>query len=63
MPFNRADVSASILLLSAVVAASTPLAASAQLEELIVTAERRETSLQQTPTSVQFAAVGYSAGP
>jgi iron complex outermembrane receptor protein len=53
MPFNRADVSASILLLSAVVAASTPLAASAQLEELIVTAERRETSLQQTPTSVQ----------
>ncbi len=30
-----------------------PLAASAQLEEIVVTAQRRETNLQQTPISIQ----------
>jgi iron complex outermembrane receptor protein len=33
--------------------ASVPFAASAQLEEVIVTAQRRETSLQDTPISIQ----------
>ena len=32
---------------------SLPLAASAQLEEIVVTAQRRETNLQQTPISIQ----------
>jgi iron complex outermembrane recepter protein len=53
MSFNRAGAWAWLRLLSAVVAATAPWAARAQLEEMIVTAERRETSLQQTPASVQ----------
>ena len=33
--------------------AAVPFAAQAQLEEVIVTAQRRETSLQETPISIQ----------
>jgi len=39
--------------LSAAVIASLPFAASAQLEEIVVTATRRETDLQNTPLSIQ----------
>lgn len=53
MPSSRTSVSVSLHLLSAACVASAPLVARAQLEEVIVTAERRETSLQQTPTSAQ----------
>lgn len=39
---------------------SLPLAAHARLEEIVVTAERRETTLQQTPISIQaFTALNY----
>jgi iron complex outermembrane receptor protein len=39
--------------LSAAVITSLPFAASAQLEEIVVTATRRETDLQSTPLSIQ----------
>lgn len=42
-----------LIWLSLPVLAAIPLGANAQLEEVIVTAQRRETSLQDTPISVQ----------
>jgi outer membrane receptor protein involved in Fe transport len=39
--------------LSAAIAACMPMVAQAQLEEIVVTATRRETSLQSTPISIQ----------
>jgi iron complex outermembrane receptor protein len=39
--------------LSAAVISALPFAASAQLEEIVVTAQRRETNLQTTPISIQ----------
>ena len=39
--------------LSAAVVACIPLGAHAQLEEVVVTATRRETDLQSTPISIQ----------
>ena len=49
--------------LSAAVVASLPFAASAQLEEIVVTATRRETDLQSTPLSIQaFSAENLEIG-
>ena len=39
--------------LSAAVIGCIPFGASAQLEEIVVTATRRETNLQETPVSIQ----------
>ena len=39
--------------LSAAVVSALPFAAAAQLEEIVVTATRRETDLQSTPLSIQ----------
>lgn len=50
---SRSRRPSSVALLGLPVIASLPLAVHAQLEEVVVTAQRRETNLQQTPISIQ----------
>jgi iron complex outermembrane receptor protein len=52
-PNRAAPIALRTSILAGCVAALLPLAAQAQLEEILVTAQRRETNLQQTPISIQ----------